>query len=494
MQGDIVALLWGIQENVWAVENGNTDASVLDGIRTDFLELMELVKLFLISERDSYYGYFLMNMAFRVDFRRKCVAGIRLGEFPPVLESNPLLLCRFTLKEILYVVCHEIDHVMLNHPAEMLRANPASDPDVFERFNLAADASVNDRLNHEIIQAKRTFLSMPEGCVTSASLKKTFRLKQVLPMESYAYYYALIKDSGEASGTNGQTEMLSKLKPDGKADGQGGAAADTASGKLGGQGEAAAPGDGDAQDGQDGVVTARNCGKAEDHQWGSGDDPEDAQAAARELVNAAVSMMNEETRGLMPSGFMSQVAKFNAPPVVSWQSLLKKYVGTISAQKRRTRMRLNRRQPERFDLLGTVSEKILKIVVAVDTSGSMDDGQISAIFNEIFAILAKRKYEITIIECDAKVQRVYRLSKPEKIGLSVKGRGGTAFTPAIEYVNNDRRFRDALLIYFTDGYGESSIPRPRTYRNLWVVLDNATHLSLREPYGMKVAMKRVERG
>ena len=492
MQGDIVALLWEIQEKVRAVENGNTDASVLDGVKVDFLELMELVKLFLISERDSYYGYFLMNMAFRVNFRSRSVAGIRLGEFPPVLESNPLLLCRFTLKEILYVVCHEIDHIMLNHPAEMLRANPTNAPDVFERFNLAADASVNDRLNHEIREAKRNFLSMPEGCVTSASLKKMFRLKQADPMESYAYYYALIKDSPDEKATNGQTEMLSRL-PDNQHGKQGGSAPASGDGEPGGQGTSTAQDGSEATDGKGGIVTAGNCGKAEDHQWGAGDDPEDAQAAAREIVNAAVSMMNEEIRGLMPAGFMSQVQRINAPPVISWQALLKKYVGTISAEKRRTRTRLNRRQPDRFDLSGAIDEKILKIVVAVDTSGSMDDAQIQAVFREIFAILAKRKYEVTIIECDAKVQRVYKVSKPANIALSIKGRGGTAFTPVVEYINNDRYFRDALLIYFTDGYGENAIPRPRTYRNLWVILGNTAHLSLREPYGTKVAMQQAQR-
>lgn len=486
MKGDILALLLGIQEKVRVVEDGHTEASVLDEIQADYLELTELLKLFLISERDTYYGYFMMNMVFRVDFRSRCIAGIRLDELPPVLESNPLLLCKFSLKEILYVVCHEIDHVMLNHPAEMLRANPAKAPDVFERFNLAADASVNDRLNHEIREAKRAFLAMPKGCITPASLKKMFRLRQVLSMESYAYYWALIKDAGEAPGTNGQTEILSKLPGE-----SGGGKAKPGSGEPGEQAGAASSGDSDPSGTEEGVVTAKTCGKAEDHQWGAGDDPDDAQAAARELVNAAVSMMNDETRGLMPAGFMSQVTKLNAPPVVSWQSILKKYVGTISALQRRTRTRLNRRQPERFDLSGTVSEKILKIVVAIDTSGSVDDAQISAIFAEIFAILAKRKYEITIIECDAKVQRVYRVSKPESIALSVRGRGGTAFTPVIEYINNDRRFRDALLIYFTDGYGESSIPRPRTYRNLWVILDNAAYLSLREPYGAKVALRKA---
>ena len=98
-----------------------------------------------------------------------------------------------------------------------------------------------------------------------------------------------------------------------------------------------------------------------------------------------------------------QVQIINTPPAFSWQAILKKYIGTISANKKSTRTRLNRRQPERFDLSGSVDDKVLKIVVAIDTSGSMSDQMISQIFNEIFAILAKRKHDISVIECDATV-------------------------------------------------------------------------------------------
>ena len=120
MKQNITELLYRIKENITAVENGDTCAPILNEIESDFLEFLELAKLFLISERDSYYGYFLMNMQFRARFTSNSIAGIKLNEFPPVLEANPLLLCKFTLKEILYVICHEIDHVVLNHPAEMV--------------------------------------------------------------------------------------------------------------------------------------------------------------------------------------------------------------------------------------------------------------------------------------------------------------------------------------------------------------------------------------
>lgn len=470
MTADITQLLYRIKENIAAIEAGENFDPLLDEVRSDFLEFMELCKLFLISERDSYYGYFLMNMQFSVNFRANSIAGIKLNTFPPVFESNPLLLCKFKLKEILYVICHEIDHIVLNHPAEMVKANPAKDEQTFYEFNLAADASVNDRINHEIRAEHRAFLARPDGVITSRVLAKMYEIKRLLPMENYAYYFGMIsgkkqKNEENAPG-NGQDSMMQQQNQQDGTE----------------QGDSSVSGQ-QSEDGDE-IVTAANCGELTDHNWEAGDDAEDAQAVVREFVNAAVDMMNEESRGLMPAHFMSQVELINKPPVLSWQAILKKYIGTISANKRKTRMRLNRRQPERFDLSGRVDDKVLKIAVAIDTSGSVDDHMIAQIFNEIFAILAKRKHEITVIECDAQVQRVYRAKNAGEIQKKVAGRGGTMFTPAIEYINNDKYFRDALLIYFTDGFGEREIPKPKTYRNLWVVFDDERHLSVKEPYGV----------
>ena len=182
MTNDITTILYRIKENIAAIEAGETLDSLLDEVRSDFLEFMELCKLFLISERDSYYGYFLMNMQFSVNFGANSIAGIKLNTFPPVFESNPLLLCKFKLKEILYVICHEIDHVVLNHPAEMVKANPTKDEQTFYEFNLAADASVNDRIDHEIKAENRAFLAHPDGVITSKVLAKMYEIKHLLSM------------------------------------------------------------------------------------------------------------------------------------------------------------------------------------------------------------------------------------------------------------------------------------------------------------------------
>ena len=478
---DIQLLLHQIKEDIATVELEGPDEATLARIEESFLAMLELIKLFLISERDSYYGFFLMSMRFRANFRSNGIAGIRLGEYPPVFESNPLLLCKFGLKEIIYVVCHEIDHVVFNHPAEMLKSNPERDPRLFKLFNLAADAAVNDRLDLEA-KGLHSYMQAPDGAINSSVLSEMFEL-HLFKLENYKYYFEAIREMDVDDDVSQPQRMLARFGEEG--DGGNGSEGSGEPGEGSGDSEGA---DGSGE-GDGGVVTAGACGAPTDHDWDDDEslDADDMAYAAREFVNAAVGLMSEESRGLMPAGFTSQVVALNAPPKLSWESLLKQYVGTISAGKRKTRSRLNRRQPQRYDLSGAVDEKTLKIVVAIDTSGSVDDEQVAQILNEVLSIIAHRKYDLTVIECDSVVQRVYKVKGRADVKSSVMGRGGTAFTPVIEYINNDRTFRDALLVYFTDGYGESSIPRPHTYRNLWV-LTQGEYLSLREPYGAVISM------
>ena len=134
-----------------------------------------------------------MNLKFEVDFTSDAIAGIRIKTFPFVFISNPLLLCKYKLKEILYIFCHEIDHLLYNHPTEMAKINPNEDPVIYMKFNYAADASVNDRINYEIKKNKLKYLSMPDGIITSKLFEKIFDLKNVLPLENYLYYYGNIR-------------------------------------------------------------------------------------------------------------------------------------------------------------------------------------------------------------------------------------------------------------------------------------------------------------
>ncbi|THG36725.1 vWA domain-containing protein [Adlercreutzia caecimuris] len=451
-------------------------------IRCDFEELFDLIKLFLIAERDVYYGYALMAMRLEVDFEDSIVAGIKLNAYPPVLKINPLRLGVFSLKELLYIVCHEIDHVVFNHPAEMIRLNPGGNPAKYELFNLAADASVNDRLNFEVDRGQ-SYMRMPQGAVTSLSLGRQFGLNDIMSLQSYRYYYDLLLNSlseEEMAALDASHEQRGSVSPL-----QGVPAPDAGDG-------------GNSTEGSSdfGSATEAGAGSSEansfaaDHDWAaSADDYEAAQAEVREFLNAVDSLMGDDARGNMPGHYASQLERLNAPPIVPWQVVLKRYIGTIESGYRKTRSRLNRRQPKRFDLSGSTRTRELNIVVAIDVSGSVSNRELENFFSEVFAILARSSQPITIIECDMVVQRVYEATKVGDVHLDVRGRGGTAFSPVVEYVNSNRGYRDALLIFFTDGFGEREIPQPHTYRNLWVVLNDADNLSVKNPYGSVVAMK-----
>lgn len=491
-------------------------SGLLDEIDCNFQRFARLVALFLVSERDTYYGYFFMAMTFRTDFACTSIAGIRLDQYPPVFETNPLILMRYSLKEIVYIFCHEVDHVVFNHPAEMVRSNPEGDPEKYRLFNLAADAAVNDQLNQEIAGGKK-FLRMPKGAVTSQTLKKTFGLRSVKSGESYQYYYDLIKgkDKGEKpedgpEGSDGNGGAGSGDSGTGVApipcttprEGQAGRQAPGA-GRGGASGAGAfeaALGSVSAQDddarAQAAVTAGQAAGHVTDHEWLASEGTDQMvdvdqmlAEATKELVNEANQIMGSEARGMMPARFSSQVKRLNRPVELNWQSILKKYVGAVAAEKQKTRARLNRRQPRRYDLSGSREGKMLRIVVAIDTSASMGDDAIRKIFNEIFAIVSRKRFELTVIECDASIQRVYELKSPNDLPDHVNGRGGTAFTPVINYINENRRFRDALLIYFTDGFGESRIPKPLTYRNLWVILGDPECLSVKRPYGAVLPLR-----
>ena len=434
------------------------DPHALDCLERGFERFAQLVTLFLVSERDTYYGYFFMAMTFRANPSMQAIAGILLDAYPPVFEANPLELFKLSLKEILYAFCHEVDHVVFNHPAEMVKANPERDPELFKLFNYAADASVNDQLNYEI-ECGRKFLSAPRGIITSEYLAKRYVLPNVASRQDYLYYFNLLKDVVDASSGEPDNDESQSAQPD-------------------------SPNDEELSIGNHAWEST-----SDDDEGVSGTLDDMLESATREFLNDVNELMGAEARSMMPALFTERIREINAPAKLNWKQILKQYVGTVSAEKIKTKSRLNRRQPLRYDLSGSRESKTLKIVVAIDTSASMDTEQLRRVFAEIFSIIASRRYELTVIECDAEVQRVYRIKSPDDVSLDVAGRGGTRFTPTIEYLNSHRYFRDALFIYFTDGFGEESIPRPRTYRNLWVILGPTSHLSVERPYGLVLPLE-----
>jgi predicted metal-dependent peptidase len=122
----------------------------------------------------------------------------------------------------------------------------------------------------------------------------------------------------------------------------------------------------------------------------------------------------------------------------------------------------------------------LKIIVAIDTSASIDDKLLEVFLAELYEILQVfTHYIIEFIECDAIIQNIQRLTPMEIFEPKLKGGGGTDFRPVFEHIemqNEDFKF----LIYFTDGMGEFPTYEPMV-DTLWVVPKKEE--SINPPFG-----------
>ena len=451
MEHDIVYYHNQLQTYIHKVEQNEADKAALEAVKDNFLIVFDMIKLIMISRQERYYGLFLMNFELRVDYSAYHDAGVSIDSFPFRMTVNPLLLGLRTLPEMIYIFCHEIEHIILNHPADAIKYNPQKDPRIAHRLNVAMDVSINDRLTADSKLNNFDVIKEPKDVFTSTALRKNFNI-HVKDLQAFDYYFnripehnkkGIIPDKIIFHNENDKDEIITEPKRKG-----------------------------------------RVCVPC----WTENTDSDEVADIVRKFVSDVCEGMSDYMRGTLPEHQKDSLKKLLAPPTVSWEQLLKRFVGTIPSGHRKTRTRLSRRQPERYDVSGSINDRIIKIVVAIDTSASMSNEGLERVMVEIFDIIGSRKSAITIIECDAEIQRVYKVSSAKDVSFDVQGRGGTAFTPVIEYVNSNRYFRDAILIYFTDGMGERSIPRPLTQRIMWVLQDKNCKLSVTIPYGEVLVM------
>lgn len=113
------------------------------------------------------------------------------------------------------------------------------------------------------------------------------------------------------------------------------------------------------------------------------------------------------------------------------------------------------------------ADRIRELVIAIDTSASVDDAAVRRFLTETASVLLQkdrffRHFELHIAECDAQVRSVLVVKDAEEMEryaerIEMHGGGGTDFRPVFAYIDEQRRkggFRHLKgLIYYTDGLG-----------------------------------------
>jgi len=226
----------------------------------------------------------------------------------------------------------------------------------------------------------------------------------------------------------------------------------------------------------DGSVTVKNPDGSEatyrptgDHKdWDKSDDGS-ADSLTKEVIKQAVAEAYSQAKkaGKLPGGIEDLIEELLGKEKIPWQRLLKQYIGNkVRAGKKYSW----KRESKRFGDLqkGKIPTRMIKLGIAIDTSGSVSQEEFQEFMAEIYGIMNSYKTEITIVECDAKVQKVYQLKKYQKIDAKFKGRGGTDFRPVFEYFTEGkgRAKKPELLVFFTDL--EGPFPKRETVRTVWV--------------------------
>ena len=216
--------------------------------------------------------------------------------------------------------------------------------------------------------------------------------------------------------------------------------------------------------------------------WGDFD-KEIVEEKVRAIAKKAISEQDKQGWGNISGGLVQQIKDANKPKC-NWRKEVRYFINKLVLMGRRsTRRRDNRRTAELYPYLnpGTTRNYTSKLLLAIDTSGSVSDVELKAFLSEINGMI-----EHVLCETICFDTQVYDKPKPftkKTTSIDIKGRGGTCFEPVIKMVD-DLRY-DGIIV-FTDGYAPFP-PKPKA-RVMWVVLGEDNNVDF--PYGRRVAIPK----
>ena len=173
--------------------------------------------------------------------------------------------------------------------------------------------------------------------------------------------------------------------------------------------------------------------------------------------------------GSLPGGMVELIQKA-AEGRIDYRNALRAFRSSILSQKRHlTRMYPSRRFG--FEQMGSRYEFTTRLLVAIDTSGSVGSEELGRYFRIITTFFKYGIQEIDVLMFDTDVQGepvTLKEAQKNKQSFEVKGRGGTNFQAPIDYVANHPDY-DGLII-MTDGYAAvPSVPAFLKTKLLWVI-------------------------
>ena len=407
------------------------DISTDENFKKDFFSLVDKVNLSLMEDKENFYGYFLFQMGREIRFDITSATSINFKDAKYVMYFNPIIFLELNMEQMQSTIKHEILHVLSQH---LIRLKDFKDKYSTLALNLAMDVVVNQCLD-----------CLCPYSITLEYINNKYNLN-LEKFKTFEYYLEKIQTELDLQEENDEGEIV---------------------------------------DNNENVAVDFDAEKTHDI-W-----EECIEIDEKTLRDFTEKFADNAKKGSVPTYIENMIKSLkNSKGELPWNLYLKKLMGTIEANKKKTITRRNRRQPNRLDLRGELRGHKAEIAVAIDISGSISDEEFKQAIKEVLTIVKSHNQEITIIECDKEIKRTYKVKSPKDIKERVASGGGTKFLPVFEYANNKKI---NLLIYFTDGKGEEKLEiKPRGYKTLWVISGRGEKLSLQEHFGVVKKLSKVE--
>jgi len=168
---------------------------------------------------------------------------------------------------------------------------------------------------------------------------------------------------------------------------------------------------------------------------------------------------------------------------IPWRTLLARYMSG-SARVDYNLMRPSQRR-EGDAIMPSLHARQINLVVALDTSGSIEEDELDEFVAEVNAIKGLVNARITLLACDAQLDEngpwVFEAWEQLVLPDTVQGCGGTDFNPVFTWISNNNIQPD-LVIYFTDAQGRFP-QNPPVGETLWLVKGSA-----KIPWGQRIQL------
>ncbi|MEL1134451.1 VWA-like domain-containing protein [Desulfitobacterium sp. THU1] len=422
--------------------------SIPPEFEAEFFSLVDQVNLSLMEDGDHFFGYFLLQMSKEIRFDISSPTAVNFKGAKYIIYFNPIIFLDLTLLQMESTIKHEILHIISLH---LIRAKEFKGTHSKTAINMAMNIVVN------------TFLEdLPPYSVTLKWVNLNYSL-QLLPFKTFEYYVEELQTALDLLAVDEESRDESDLEEDEDRH------------------------DTEAADYQliNAIATAYDPAKTHDL-W-----EDSSEIDAKTLQEFTEQYIAQAQKGSIPNYLENLISSFkNNKGELPWNLYLKRLMGSVESNNKKTVTRRNRRQPQRLDLRGQLRSHKANIIVALDISGSISDLEFNQAVQEVLAIVRNYHHEITIVECDSEIRRVYTIKSAKDIKERINTRGGTRFTPVFEYANEHKV---NLLIYFTDGRGEEKLQTlPKGYKTLWVISGRGDELSLQVPYGVVKRLMKVD--